>query len=877
MLAVLDYADAIGYTLPHNDLWTATFRLPAADPKKAFCQMHNLVSIDDGPRNIGLYRIISTPSDDVTDLAGYTVYNCEHVAATLLDDILFGYHEIGGGSIRTADVIRYILAQQETPRWQLGVCDFTNRFTYKFENVTLLSALLSLGEVLTEPYTWDFDTTTTPWTVNLRKADTAAGCGIYYARNLQKITKTVDASTLVTRLYLLGYGEGVNQLTIKDINNGLPYLDADTISVYGIKKSVFCDRRFENAESLMARGRALLESLKIPYTTYTAKAADLVQLTGDPWDEFMPGKVVHVMDGEDGVEFEARLVTVAKTNASVRSGDLELTIANSVRDIADSINTLADRQGINELYSQGATNLYAQQYADNADAAHPARMKVYIPNGCVRINQMLLSFEVEPFRAYETGAASGGGTTVTSEDGGGTTVTSTSGGGTTVTSAGGGGMTYTSEDGGGTTVTSEAGGGMTYTSEDGGGTTVTSTSGGGTTVTSSAGGGSERTSSAGGNETVIAAQSVVTTQAVTGGTIAGHSGDTSGRTGPAQTTGGTTILDTGGSGALTSGNSSILTTDSSSSALVTGENGAHTHTGPSHNHGMGHFHTAPSHSHSIDSHSHTGPSHTHSFSDTYSLSWGHTHGITDGASNTSGVNNYAAKSISISGDTGSAGTGSTGSKSLTTNSAGGEMTGNAITSGGGSRIYTTDAGDGATSENGTHNHKMAPHTHPMQHTHDIASHTHSMAHVHNFSHSHNVVAVVNIPEQSITIPSHRHTVTIDDHTHDVTIDDHSHDVTIDPHSHDVTIEPHTHGIVHGIYEGGTASEISIVVDGVAVLGHTAPTVDELDIVAWLEKDAEGRITRGTWHTIELVPNRLTRIEASLFVQTFVQSIGGGNY
>ena len=969
MLAVLDYADAIGYTLPHNDLWTATFRLPAADPKKAFCQMHNLVSIYDGPRNIGLYRIISTPSDDVTDLAGYTVYNCEHVAATLLDDILFGYHEIGGGSIRTADVIRYILAQQETPRWQLGVCDFTNRFTYKFENVTLLSALLSLGEVLTEPYTWDFDTTTTPWTVNLRKADTAAGCGIYYARNLQKITKTVDASTLVTRLYLLGYGEGVNQLTIKDINNGLPYLDADTISVYGIKKSVFCDRRFENAESLMARGRALLESLKIPYTTYTAKAADLVQLTGDSWDEFMPGKVVHVMDGEDGVEFEARLVTVAKTNASARSGDLELTIANSVRDIADSINTLADRQGINELYSQGATNLYSQQYADNADAEHPARMKVYIPSGCVRINQMLLSYDVEPFRAYETGAASGGGTTVTSTDGGGTTVTSTDGGGTTVTSAGGGGMTYTSEAGGGSTVTSaggggmtytseagggitvtsEAGGGMTYTSEAGGAITVTSTSGGGTTVTSTDGGGSETTSSAGGSETITEEQKIVSTTAATGGPIAGHSGDTSGNTGGASSS------STGGSGSLTTGTSSLLTTDSGGGSISTSSAGSHTHSGPSHSHGMGHYHSGPSHTHDIDGHTHSGPSHTHtggahthSFSDSYTLGWGHTHSITSGAANTGGVNSYSSKTISISGDTGSAGatktsaagTGDTGSTALTTNAAGTGKTGNAITSGGDSRIYTTEDGTGDTSSAGGHTHTMGNHTHGMSHTHSVSSHTHDMTHTHNFSHMHNVAVSITIPGITINIPSHNHSVsisahshdvtiddhshdvtiddhshdviiddhshdviidphshdvtiddhthdvtidphshdvTIDDHTHDVTISDHSHGVTIDDHSHDVTIEPHTHDIVHGIFEGETASEISIIVDGVAVPGFSAPAVDELDIVQWLEKDAEGKITRGTWHTIELVPNRMTRIEANLFVQTFVQSVGGGNY
>lgn len=52
-------------------------------------------------------------------------------------------------------------------------------------------------------------------------------------------------------------------------------------------------------------------------------------------------------------------------------------------------------------------------------------------------------------------------------------------------------------------------------------------------------------------------------------------------------------------------------------------------------------------------------------------------------------------------------------------------------------------------------------------------------------------------------------------------------------------------------------------------------MDELDIVAYLAKDGEGRITRGTWHTVELVPDALTRIEANLFVQAFVQSVGRG--
>ena len=52
---------------------------------------------------------------------------------------------------------------------------------------------------------------------------------------------------------------------------------------------------------------------------------------------------------------------------------------------------------------------------------------------------------------------------------------------------------------------------------------------------------------------------------------------------------------------------------------------------------------------------------------------------------------------------------------------------------------------------------------------------------------------------------------------------------------------------------------------------------EMDIVQYLAKDGDGKITRGTWHEIKIVPDSLTRIEANLFVQTFVQSVGGGDY
>lgn len=609
MLAVLENATEVGYELKHNDLWTAQFTLPSADPKNSYCQARNWVRVPDGERDTGLFRIVGMPSSDEVALGGAKTYQLEHVMTTLLDDILFGYHEVGGEGVYTADVIRYILARQTVQHWQLGVCEFTDEFQYHFENNTLLAALMSLGEVISSAYTWVFDTNTTPWTVSLVHADAEAGCGIHYGRNLVGIEKTMDASALITRLYPLGYGEGVNQLTIRDVNNGVPYIDADTAAVWGVVCNVWTDTRLQDAATLKARAQQVLEGYKNPYITYTAHAIDLFRQTGYSWDKFMPGKLVRVMDDEHGVTLEARIVSIAKADVNGDPGDVEIVIANAPRDTADAVNTLADKVGIGELYSQGATNLFAQTFADNADDTHPATLRFYVPSSLVRINQMLLTWRISNFRAYSRGAASGGGGTATTE----------------------------------TKVLSD----------------------------------------------------------------------------------------------------SFLTEDAT--PATTGEAGAHGHVVNSHHHSMSHGHGVNAHSHSISS----------------------------GASET-GV--AAPATTTYDGNTGNSSPG----------------------------------------------------------TSEVQNHTHSMSHRHEFIFS-------------MTIPALS-----------------------------VQMRAHTHNITYGIYEGGHAESITVKVDGNTVPAEDI-TGDELDVVSYMDKDQDGKITRGTWHTVELVPDQLTRIEANLFAQVFVQSVGGGDY
>lgn len=406
-LAYLQNAISIGYELPINSLWTASFALPAADPKNEYCKPLNFVEIYDGDEQIGLFRIIGedlTRSDD-----SITVYNCEHVLATMLNDVLFQYHQIGGTNIKTPQVINYILSYQTTERWQLSVCDFQRQFEYNFENENLLSALFAVPNCFDVDYIWSWDTTVYPWLLSLKTPDNDLKSEIRYGKNMTSITRNIDHTTIANRIYALGYGEGVNQLTINSVNNNVPYVE-DVISIqeYGLCPSILVDTRYEVAENLKGYALQMLAQLKDPYVTYEVGAIDLFRLNGDNFGKFRPGDIVRVIDTDMGITLRTRIVDISKSDLRGSPGEIAVTLANKSRDIAGSISDLANRARINETYAQGATNLMMQNFADNADYAHPAVLKIWIPSETVRINKIQLSVEFEQFRAYSKAVEGGG-------------------------------------------------------------------------------------------------------------------------------------------------------------------------------------------------------------------------------------------------------------------------------------------------------------------------------------------------------------------------------------------------------------------------------------------------------------------------------------
>lgn len=432
-VAFLDKAYNIGYELKLNELWTASFSLPSDDPKNAYCKPFSYVELYDGNTRIDLFRIIGI--DHTKSDYGVNTYSCEHVLATLLNDVLFRYHQIGGIDIPTRNVLRYILDAQTTPHWHLGEVDFSYQFEYKWENENLLSALFSVPQCFVDEYRWEWNTEGYPWTLNLKRASEEIKSEIRYKKNMVSVTKTVDTTTMFNRVYPLGYGEGDNQLGIADVNNGVDYLEAPlSVTTYGPVTTILADTTFENAESLKAYAASLLKQSCEPYISFSAEAVDLYRLTGDDFTRFLPGDYVRVIDSDDGVNLTTRIILVSKSDVTGAGGNISITLANKSQDISSSIADLQSRTRISETYAQGSTNLMVQSFSDNADADNPAMIRVYIPAEVVRINKLLLNISFEPFRGYTKAVAGGGETSSSTASGGSYSETTDSGGGTTSTS-----------------------------------------------------------------------------------------------------------------------------------------------------------------------------------------------------------------------------------------------------------------------------------------------------------------------------------------------------------------------------------------------------------------------------------------------------------
>ena len=826
--AILQNAYNIVETQTLNKIYTLTFSLPATDEKAGFCLPFHYVRWGEKGE---LYRIIKSgiSESDITTLN----VNCEHVIATLCDDIMFGVEQYGGAGVSTEEVINYLFSKQKTQNWRLKNCGFAMNYEYLWEQENILNALYSIPKEFATPYKWSFDTTVYPWLISLEPIDETVKPQYYIRgkRNLLGSSTQQNFADICTRIYPLGYGEGVNQLGIKEVNNGVPYLQAPdaVVAQYGIKEKVLVERQFESAESLKAYAQTMLDNLQTPSMSRTFDVVDLYEITSADIDNAKVGNICK-MTADDTISYITK--TVRRLD---KAGDLKIELSSKSTNIAETIASLADRVRIESVYSQGATQLYQHSKDANATPEKGMVMSLYFPSEMRQINKVLLRLQLKKFRSYSQTTEAGGAVAQTTEAGGGTGETSTSSATISGNATSGPSSITTSKNAtfnGGDIMTDKTGLEFNTEKADAG-------SGG---VVRDESGNLPRTGS---TELVTGNANVSISGSTDSSTlnIQGHS-----TTGPVNASGelnySTDSNVTGMSGSV-AGNSFDIKGHSTqySNKTTTDETSIDnwTNSTAKYLHPVGHIWVVNSNG---GEGGNSFPGHYHSISLNVIR---HNHGM------------YHYHDLNLS-------------------SVGYHDHGLSLTDSGHSHNFLhfhnfnlTGVGSHSHSFNlygvGGHSHGVGSHNHAIgEHSHSGGNHFHRVYVSRENGHSHAIQA------EKL---AHTHNI---EHTHEVefsSIGAHSHTFSIGSHSHRMEIPAHTHKIQAGIFESGSPSSFSIYVNNALVTTVSASSFND-DITDWLLND-ENQIPRNRWIDVEIRPNDLAYVVCSVFVQGFVQSRGGGNY
>ena len=813
--AVLQNAFEITETQELNKIYTLDFKIPADDVKCQFLQPFHYCRYGDTGQ---LYRIIKTELDD-SDTPILSA-SCEHVITTLVDDLMFGVVNLGGGDVKTADVITELLKKQSTKNWTLAECDFVRRFEYNWEQETILNALYSIPKEFTKAYKWTFNTTKHPWELSLKAIDATIHPQYYIRakRNLLSSGTAQDFAEICTRIYPLGYGEGVNQLTIKDatvdknsvvkvtrngkviningtistardaIKYGNTYIESPSaiVAQYGIKEKVLVDRRFEDANSLFSYAQTMLDSLSTPSMSRSFDVIDLHPLTNQDIDNAEVGKICK-MTGDNTIAYITKTTRVLD-----EAGNLQIELSTKATDVASAIADLADRVRIESVYAQGATQLYQHSKDANATTEKGMVMSLYFPEEMRQINKVLMRLKLGMFRSYsKSESAYFDGWTISSLDNeGGTQNFQTTG------NDGGTQNFQTTGNDGGTQnfqTTGNDGGTQNFqTTGNDGGTTGLETVEGGHVDTESGEGGAQE------GETSVASG---------GGGIS---------LGDVTVSFSVDIQETEDA----NWNRTPYTSNTDLNIKVTGNQGAHQHY--------------------IDSNSRVA-----SVEPLPQYDYKHTHYFSEGSGSLAyteyggGAHNHEAYVDN------------------------GEDNGHhhdiprwtlkhthpIDASGSGSVIVNNTEGSGQTGFSHSHNFKIKAHTHPFS----VPNHQHTF-----------------------NTPNHTHIFNLPNHTHIFNLPNHTHTFNLPNHTHTVQIGKHDHKIVPGIFESGEPSAFTIKVGGVTKATVNATSYNG-DIVTWLLDPNTRQVPRNTWIDVEIIPDDLAYCQCSVFVQGFVQSRGGGNY
>ena len=267
----------------------------------------------------GVYRVVSA-SETYT---GEASAELEHGICALGDAIIPGKGTISGtlSQVLSAMLSYQVVQAGGAPLWALGGVATNAQASFEYDSTNLLSAVLA---VVPDGYMLTFDQSALPWRLGVAKMAATAECEGRLSRNLRGVTVTVDDEDFSTRIYC----------------NMLPapgYMDGPTVGTWGIKAKTITAQENVTQNSLTAYITQYLEDHKNPRVSIECDAEDLSAITGERIDRMEKGRLFRLALPDYGVAMEERILSVHTGSAYDEPERVRLTLANSIRDTADTL------------------------------------------------------------------------------------------------------------------------------------------------------------------------------------------------------------------------------------------------------------------------------------------------------------------------------------------------------------------------------------------------------------------------------------------------------------------------------------------------------------------------------------------------------------
>ena len=296
-------------------LSTASLTLPQGE----HAAFHDWVEVFTQNGSAGVYRV-SGASETYTDEASVEL---EHGICALGDAIIPGKATISGtlSQVLSAMLGYQVVTAVGAPLWALGSVSTDAQASFDHDSTNLLSAVLA---VVPDGYMLTFDQSALPWRIGVSAMETVPSCEGRLSRNLRSVTVTIDDEDFCTRIYC----------------DKLPepgYMDGPTVVTWGIISKTITAQDNVTQESLVGYITQYLEDHKNPRVSIECDAEDLSDITGETIDRLEKGRLFRLALPDYGVAMEERILAVRTGSAYDEPERVRLTLANSIRDTADTL------------------------------------------------------------------------------------------------------------------------------------------------------------------------------------------------------------------------------------------------------------------------------------------------------------------------------------------------------------------------------------------------------------------------------------------------------------------------------------------------------------------------------------------------------------